>query len=100
MHPHCPAVPWMPRIVDVMGVSNMGVVLLSCTISRGITRAKETSYSFPPRRQNGTAEQYAVESDSAARFAITAEPREYFGPSASSEGWHVQWEAVPPGEKS
>ena len=42
MHTHCPAVPWMPRIADFADVSNMGVVLLSCSTPREITRAKAT----------------------------------------------------------
>jgi hypothetical protein len=25
---------------------------------------------------------------------------EFLDPSATSEGWHVQWQTVPPGEKS
>ena len=28
------------------------------------------------------------------------EPFEFSGGSVSSEGWHVQWESVPPGQKS
>ncbi len=31
---------------------------------------------------------------------ITERPDEYFGPSASSKGWHVQWELAPPGQES
>jgi hypothetical protein len=27
-------------------------------------------------------------------------PHEFFDHSATSEGWHVQWEAVPPGKES
>ena len=30
MHPHCPAMPWMPGIADFAEIPNMGVVLLSC----------------------------------------------------------------------
>src|SRR5215471_13838908 len=30
MHPHCPAMPWVPGIADFTDISNMGVVLLSC----------------------------------------------------------------------
>ena len=39
MHPHCPAVPWMPRMADFTDVSNMGVVLLTCTMLDAITKA-------------------------------------------------------------
>jgi hypothetical protein len=31
MHPHLPAVPWVPGIADFTDIPNMGVVLLSCT---------------------------------------------------------------------
>ena len=31
MHPYSPAMPWMPGIADFTEISNMGVVLLSCT---------------------------------------------------------------------
>ena len=27
-------------------------------------------------------------------------PAEYYDRSATSEGWHVQWELVPPGQES
>jgi len=30
MHPHWPAVPWVPGIADFPDIPNMGVVLLSC----------------------------------------------------------------------
>jgi len=46
MHPHCPAVPWMPRIADLTDVGNMGVVLLSCITPRGIIKVKRTGCCF------------------------------------------------------
>ena len=47
MHPHCPAVPWMPRIADYTDVSNMGVVLLSCITKRETTKARTIFLLFP-----------------------------------------------------
>src|SRR6516165_9827668 len=44
MHPHCPAVPWMPRIADFTDVGNMGVVLLSCITARETTKEGVTCY--------------------------------------------------------
>jgi len=38
MHPYCLTVPRMPGIADFTDISNMGVVLLSCTITTGCTR--------------------------------------------------------------
>ena len=38
MHPHSPAVPWMPEIADFAEIPNMGVVLLSCIIDSAITK--------------------------------------------------------------
>ena len=37
MHPHWPAVPWVPGIADFTNIPNMGVVLLSCTIKTVFT---------------------------------------------------------------
>jgi hypothetical protein len=38
MQPYCPAVPRMPGIADFTQIPNMGVVLLSCTITGAPTR--------------------------------------------------------------
>ena len=38
MHPHCPAMPWMPGIANLTEIPNMGVVLLSCTTRSAITK--------------------------------------------------------------
>src|SRR5215471_16799346 len=48
MHPHCPAVPWMPRIADLTDVGNMGVVLLSCITQNATIKARTTFCSFLP----------------------------------------------------
>ena len=42
MYLHCPAMPRMPAVADFTHISNMGVVLLSCTIGNGTTRDSET----------------------------------------------------------
>ena len=42
MHPHCPAVPWMPGIADFTEIPNMGVVLLSCITGNETTRVWRT----------------------------------------------------------
>ena len=49
MHPHCPAMPWMPGIANLAEIPNMGVVLLSCTTTSACTRASTTE-----RRQRST----------------------------------------------
>jgi hypothetical protein len=70
------------------------------TITRnGITKAKATSYYFlrPTRSKQHSDRRFGAGGDSAASSAITAAPHEYFDHSATSEGWHVQWETVPPG---
>jgi len=47
MYPYCPAVPRMPGIADFTEIPNMGVVLLTCTIGSGITRARATFCCSP-----------------------------------------------------
>ena len=46
MHPHCPAMPWMPGIANLAEIPNMGVVLLSCITPKGTTKARPTSCCF------------------------------------------------------
>jgi hypothetical protein len=85
MHPHCPAVPWMPRIADFTDVSNMGVVLLSCTTKRETTKVRTTFCSSPPLlRLNPVGDlESIVENASADYFATTAAPHEYFDQTGS-----------------
>jgi len=45
MKPHCSAMPWVPGIADFTAIPNMGVVLLSCTITNATTKAKGISCS-------------------------------------------------------
>jgi hypothetical protein len=42
MHPHSPAVPWMPGVTDFTEIPNMGVVLLSCITSSATTKVLRT----------------------------------------------------------
>jgi hypothetical protein len=42
MHPHCPAMPWMPGIADFAEIPNMGVVLRSCTTGSETTKVSGT----------------------------------------------------------
>src|SRR6476661_5228204 len=49
MHFHLPTAPRMPRIPDFSDFNNMGVVLITCTMRNGITRAKTTCCYSPPR---------------------------------------------------
>jgi len=47
MHPHCPAMPWMPGIADFAEIPNMGVVLLSCITQNATTKARAMFCSSP-----------------------------------------------------
>ena len=47
MHPHCPAMPWMPGIADFAEIPNMGVVLLSC-ITKNATIKERTTLCCSP----------------------------------------------------
>jgi len=44
MHPHCPAMPWMPGIADFTEIPNMGVVLLSCITAIERVRGWKDAY--------------------------------------------------------
>src|SRR3954470_15569143 len=66
MNTHRSPMPWMPRVADFPEIPNMGVVSLSCSTPREITKAKETSYSFRLGPRHTAVEQSAVESGSAA----------------------------------
>ncbi|MCU1257651.1 MAG: hypothetical protein JWO80_536 [Bryobacterales bacterium] len=76
MQPHCPAMPWMPGIADFTTISNMGVVLLSCTILNGTTRARTISSCSPLRTYRRSAGQCAAVIDSAACLSFTPESRD------------------------
>ena len=47
MHPHCPAMPWMPGIADFAEIPNMGVVLLSCITKNATIKARATCCCSP-----------------------------------------------------
>jgi len=72
MHPHCLAMPWMPRIADFTDVSNMGVVLLSCIIRNAIIRERGTCCSSLPRRQRHAVAMFTAANDSEACFDTIA----------------------------
>src|SRR6516165_9944295 len=81
MHPHCPAVPRMPRIADFTDVGNMGVVLLSCITENATTKARATfCYSHVARcRRRIAGPRSAVTNASAVFSSTTTErPHEFF----------------------
>src|SRR5215471_2351713 len=55
-----PGRPMMPRIANFTDVSNMGVVLLSCTTRSGITKAKRIFSCFPLRKPVSTGREAQV----------------------------------------
>src|SRR5579864_8868373 len=73
MHPYCPAVPRMPGIADFTEIPNMGVVLLTCIIANGITRARGTLCCSPVTTSSAGHVDHRsdVESASAAFSSIT-----------------------------
>ena len=81
MHPHCPAMPWMPGIADFAEIPNMGVVLLSCIMKNATIKARTTCCSSPPpllRLSPVGDVASAVENVSAAYSDTTVAPHEYF----------------------
>jgi len=68
MHPHCPAMPWMPGIADFAEIPNMGVVLLSCITKNATIKARATfcCSQLLLRLSPGGAVASAVENASAA----------------------------------
>src|SRR4029434_8440587 len=87
MHPHCPAVPWMPRIPDFTDVSNMGVVLLSCITENGTTKARATfCCSHVAKCRRGSEGHRSDVTNASAVFSSTTteRPHEFFGYTGSS----------------
>src|SRR5215831_8600937 len=96
MHPHCPAVPWMPPIADFTDVANMGVVLLSCITRNETTKARTIcccSRSLQGRQVRGARS--VLESGSVAYSSITAAPHEYFH-HKRCDGWRASGHRTSP----
>src|SRR5262249_11398236 len=79
MHPHYPAMPWMPGIADFAEIPNMGVVLLSCITRKETTKARTICCCPPsPYLKQVREAQSVVASGSVAYSSITAMPHELF----------------------
>ena len=77
MHPHWPAVPWVPGIADFPDIP-MGVVLPSCIIKRETTKARTISCCFRHLLRVSSVRKVrrAVKNGSAAYSNTTAAPHE------------------------
>jgi hypothetical protein len=80
MHPHCPAMPWMPGIADFSEIPNMRVVLLSCITKKATINARTTCCSSLPLLGLSPVGDVAsaVENVSATNSDTTVAPHEYF----------------------